>query len=290
MVDFINRIGHYTHDAYEVCVKKVKGVLVTGTEGGQILHDIYSMEGILNLSKFAIANLRWIEVVFSVKDVFTQALSSLETLKDLHYATFSFIMLPEFITKTPDGHYKFTLPTFRNPLGEYELDLVKILFAIGSPCELGGFLKKNNVFKFEFCTHIANRMGSCKVFSWFGIDRPLDKIPTLDFLCINPRSFFFFWASVGDCARWLRFIILPIGKTTEERTMCRSKQFELLTLLRVVASFGRAVALYGGRYYGSKVWFVTIQLAAQYATLEKFILNRQREREERFYHPVAPAA
>lgn len=278
------------HDFYDGCTEKKKGILAVGAEGSRLLYDLYSMEGMLTFSKFVIAHMKWMEVAYSTQGVFTKCLSTMEPLKELYYATFCFISLPEFIEKKPNGRYVFTLPKFVNQKEEKEIDVVKILFTSGGLFDTGGFLKKQNAFQFGFCASIADQIGSWKLFSLVGNHRQIDEIPVLNFLCFQPKNFFFFCASIGECLRWVKPIVFPYGNTAEERAISRSKQFELLPLLKLAGSVGRALGIFGYRYYGGKKWFVTVQLITQYANFTRFLINRQQKREERFYYPVAPAA
>ncbi len=251
-----------------------RGVLAVGEGSSRVMYDIYSLDGFEKWSKALIANLRFLSLLPQLRGVFDEFLKTLESQKDLYYATMSINSLKEFIGETKVAgktHYHFKFPTREIKVGRNKVevvDSVKLLLAIGNFFETGKFLQKYKVYAFPLCSQVANRLASVKVFSYGGKTYTLDTVPVLQTLTDKPKDFFIVLSSIIEIWR------------------CKDKPLlDIENMCKLVGSTGKIVLITFGRISNKAIWFSVVDVVTQDVSLIAFIYKKHKDRERNFNRP-----
>lgn len=264
----------HAYEQFHDATKKIKkGTLAVCVEGSRILYDFYSMDGMLYLTKWMIANFRILSLIPSISGVFAGALQSLEILKSTYYATLSFRSMVEFSKLDPvTGQYSFQMPQHSKENAAYYgsgIDYMKLSYAISGFFDTGQFLKKLNLLEFGFFSKVAARLGGINVFPFGGTGWKFADLPMLGRLCDSPKELFIWTASGIDVWRWWSNVLCGDAKG-------RARQLEWDRILSVTASMARMITLGMYRQFYGKWWIVTIDFIGQNASISKFILMRYK--------------
>lgn len=282
MSSFISRIGsaadYLCMGFVDAGVAVKKGVIWVGEEGSRAMHEVYSLEGFEKASKAGIAWLRT-PVIYGV---FKTCLRTLEAQRDLVYATLVFgstvdFIKTDFIKDAKTGKkrtvYSFQLPKDPNDPDGKKLDWVKLFYGIGNFFETAKFLQIYGVLSFPRCSHLANQVGSIKLFNLRGETWTFDDVPGLNCWTNKPKDFFVLLAAMHT---GFKCLTAPKILTTEN-------------MLKLTASIGKIVLVTGAEYMLDKKLFWTLSafdVVTNNASLILFFMKRHNERAKRLNDPT----
>ncbi len=255
--------------------KTLQGLLVIGEGLSQIMYDIYTIEGLLAISKFIIANSRLLCMISTIGDIFAQMQTTFEAARVFYYATLTFRSPAEFIKVDPlTGVKSLQLPQMRDGSG---VDYVKMCYAIGGIFDTGRFLQKCNVYSFSSITQVGATLGSIQIYK----NTYFRDLPILFLLAEAPKEFFFIGASSIEVWRWFKPILFP--QHTGERT----SQFKWVNIFKVLTSAGRLTLFLTYRSHSGTWFLVIVDVITQDSSLIKHLLLSKEARDRRYATPGA---
>lgn len=270
-MNFLNSVGSVVDATcmgfVNASVATKNGVLKTSEGISRAIYEIYDMEGFEKWSKALIANMRAISLLPSWKGSLDHCIKTMEAQKDLIYASMVIKSTADLIEEK-DGIYSVNI---RDKHGN--IDIVKVLYAIGNPFETCYFLKKYDVFSFPVISKYATQIGSTHLFNLNGKDWSIGDVPLVKCFVNKPKDLCVFFASVYLTHKCLN----------------EPEVFELSNLLKLVSNVGKVILIpLGEILYKNKqlALLAFLDVATQNAGLFAYLLKRSRDAEARFNDPT----
>lgn len=249
------------------------------SDGAYMLWKIYSMDGFEKWTKALLAQLEFIALFPAVNSIFAKCKATIESEKDLYYASLTFGVFALLVKKDDQGNaIGFQLPQLKAEDGG-GIDWSMLSLCIAAFLDTAQFCKKYDVLEFAFYSKTIGPLGGyCH----------LNKIPVVQSLFDGrPKEFFIVTSSIIDCTRALRrgwkLWNIPIDQRSNFWTM---EKWE--TLFQIGGSMGKIIGISCYRKYGGRTWLAIVGLIGTHSSLFKFMLSHHLKRLKRNEYPDRP--
>ncbi|MBA3722324.1 MAG: hypothetical protein H0W88_07975 [Parachlamydiaceae bacterium] len=254
MVAIANRIVEYTKEvAYNGTIGAVEGLRQVGWING--MYKVYSMQGFEKLSKSVLATFGLASQFCNVK-IFGDLIKAFDSQRAVIYGVMSIDNLAKFLQRDGNGRVKIVIP-----------EITELLSVIGSFFETGKFLQRQEVFKFESCSALANSLGKWEIFG----EKPFTYRPFTAF-CDKPKEFFIFISCIIDLGRTTVNFFRPSGDTPETKDANRLKELGTGNVLKQVGNMGKLYLIWNGTTSHTRS-FAIVNFVTQNASLLAFLIK-----------------
>lgn len=275
-IERITNIAYATADEIRQSSSEIKSGFIRffSSEGAYVVSKIYSLNGFEKLTKVLLFDYYFLTLFPKIQTIFTDFKLTIESQKDMYYATMIFGVFALCIKKDDNGNaIGLQFPSILKR--EDGFDWSMFFLSIAAFFYSAQFLKKYSICEFAFYSNNIAPLGNFFC---------LNKVPVIQSLFDgHPSEFFVVLSSFVDLYRGIK-------KRTELSVSPQQDKYWTMekweAYFKIAASLGKILGIGLYRQCGGMVWLGIAGLVSSHGSLFKFFLAHHRHRILRLESPL----